>query len=304
MNLHQLEWFCLAYDTRSFAKAAEQAFVSRQAFGKAIKGLEGELGAALFARDAAGVQPTEFAQLLYPKAKTCIGDYRSMLQARDDYLVDKRQHLRLAFAYGVATALPEDFLERLEDANPHAEHLVEKHSAVHCLELLERGEVDFVICSGASNDCNLLRIPLISYPTYVAVARHLVTFPIEHCTIEDLQTLTFLTLGDDMPEDRALEALFASHGMALRANRQYRDYDVILREVKRGHGASIVPENCLDQVAEDHVALIPFPDESFSWQLDFLYPNRSYSDIEQRTIQFMREHSRMTRAGASERIIP
>ena len=92
--------------------------------------------------------------------------------------------------------------------------------------------------------------------------------------------------------------------MTLRANHQYKDYDVILREVKRGHGASIVPENCLDQVAEDHVALIPFPDESFSWQLDFLYLDRSYSDIELRTIDFMRAHTQLARPGAPRRRIP
>ena len=303
MNLHQLEWFCHAYDTRSFAKAAARAFVSRQAFGKAIKSLEGELGGILFERDAAGVAPTKLADVLYPKAKTCIGDYRSMLQARDGYLANQRQHLHLAFAYGVAAALPEDLLERLEDANPHAEHLVEKHSVAHCLDLLERGEVDFVICSGAPSSRDLLRIPLISFRTYVAVARDLVTFPLDHCTMEDLQSLTFLTLGDDQPEDRALATLFEARGLTLHASHQYKDYDVILREVKRGHGASIVPENCLDQITEDHVALIPFPDESFLWRLDFLYPNRSYSDVEQRTIDFMREHSLIAHADASKRSI-
>lgn len=305
MNFHQLEWFCHAYDTHSFAKAAELAFVSRQAFGKAVKNLEGELGVTLFERGTTGIEPTEIANLLYPKARTCIADYRSMLQTRDNHLSNQRQRLRLAFAYGVATALPEDFLERLEDANPHAEHLVEKHSVAHCLDLLDNGEIDFVICSGASNNSrNLLHIPLISYPTYIAIARDLVSFPIEDCTLEDLQSLTFLTLGDDLPEDKALAALFATHGMTLRTNRQYNDYDVILQEVKRGRGASIVPENCLEQVAEDHVAIIPFPDESFSWKLDFLYLDRSYSDTEQRTIDFMREHSRIVYPDASERRIP
>lgn len=288
MNLHQLEWFCRAYDTRSFAKAAEQAFVSRQAFGKAVKSLEGELGAPLFERDAAGVKPTAFAELLYPKAKILLGDYRNLLHARDSYLADRRQQVRLALAYGVAAALPDDFFESLEDANPYAEHLVEKHSVAHCLDLLEQGEVDFVICSGAPVGHSLERIPLIRYRTYVAVAKDLVHFPLDDCTLEDLQSLTFFTLGDELPDDRALETLFASRGMKLRTNDQYQDYDLIINEVKRGHGASIVPENCLDQVAADHLAIIPFPDPSFTWKLDFLYLDRSYSDAELRTIAFMR----------------
>lgn len=293
MNLHQLEWFCRAFDTRSFAKASEQAFVSRQAFGKAIKGLEGELGAPLFERDAAGVKPTEFAELMYPKAKLCLGDWHGMLQARDDYLAQGRQTVRIALANGVAAALPDDFFERLEEENPFAEHLMEKHSIPRCLDLLDEGSVDFAICSGATAGPGLQRIPLVRYRTYVAVAKELVDFPADACALEDLQALTFFTLGGELPEDRALEKLFASHGLTLSANDQYKDYDLILKEVKRGRGASIVPENCLHQVDDERVALIPFPDESFCWELDFLYPDRTHSEAEQRTIDFMRAHSRI-----------
>ena len=54
----QLEWFCRAYEARSFSKAAERAFVSRQALGKAVKSLETELGVALFVRSEFGLAPT------------------------------------------------------------------------------------------------------------------------------------------------------------------------------------------------------------------------------------------------------
>ncbi|WP_414144347.1 LysR family transcriptional regulator [Berryella intestinalis] len=37
MTFDQLEWFCCAYESGSFARAAKSRFVSRQAFGKAIR---------------------------------------------------------------------------------------------------------------------------------------------------------------------------------------------------------------------------------------------------------------------------
>lgn len=289
MNLHQLEWFCCAYETRSFAKAAEQMFVSRQAFGKAIKTMEGELGASLFERDAGGVVPTEFAELIFPAVQSCITDYRIILKTRDEYIADRRQQVRLALAYGVAAALPDDFFEQLQRYNPLAEFLIEKHSIAHCLDLLEEGKVDFAIGSQPADDRSLKRLPLIRYDLFIATSKKLLKDCPENYSLEDLASLTFFMLGDDFPTDKALAQIFESQGLELKTNEQYQDYDIILKEVKRGHGASIVPANCLDQVAEDHVAILPFPDSTFCWELNLFYVDCPHTEVERRVIDFIDE---------------
>ncbi len=106
MNINQLEWFCLAYEARSFAKAAEGAFVSRQALGKALAHLEGEVGAQLAERPA----------------------------------------LRIAIANGVLRSLPAGLLARLEAAFPTLDFFIEKHYFLECFDRLEAGEVDFALC--------------------------------------------------------------------------------------------------------------------------------------------------------------
>lgn len=302
LNLHQLEWFCCACELRSFSKAAEQSFVSRQAFGKAIRGLEDELGIPLFHRDAAGVRPTEFAQIIYPKAKRCVNDYQTVLIAREEYLNERREEIRIALADGVAAALPDDFFESLKAENPYADFLIEKHFATHCLELLDEGRVSFALCSGFSAGLGLRSIPLARHMLYVAAADELVRFSAESCTLADLQNLTFFILGNDFPNDRALASLFESRGLTLCTNDQYRDYDVILKEVKRGHGATVVPANCLDQVVEKGITLIPFPSDTLCWEIDFLYPDRAYSKAGERLIEFMRSHSLGRSRSSVERI--
>jgi DNA-binding transcriptional LysR family regulator len=292
LDLRLLEWFCCAYDTRSFAKAAKLVFVSRQAFGKSIKTMERELGVVLFEREASGVRPTEFAEIMYPQARACINDYRGILKARDEFIADRRQNVRFALADGVAVALPNGLWERLVAAIPSAELIIEKHRASRCLDLLKEGQVDFAICSLPLSGYALERIRLIHYDLYVAVPRQLIDFPLDTCTLEDLATLTFFTLGNNLPDNEALVRLFASHGLELHTNSQYQDYDIILNEVKRGaKGASIVPANCLDQVASEHVAVFPFPDPSLRWELDVLFLDRPYTDVELRVISFMRERS-------------
>ena len=78
MNRNQLEWFCNACEARSFAKAAKASFVSRQAFGKAIKCMENELECTLFQRTEQGVAPTEAALRIYPIARQCVDGFRDM----------------------------------------------------------------------------------------------------------------------------------------------------------------------------------------------------------------------------------
>lgn len=291
MNVHHLEWFCHAYETCSFAKAAERAFVSRQAFGKAIRVLEEEVGGPLFERDATGAKPTELAQTIYPKVQICLKDLQSLMQACDEHFAGKRQRVRIALADGIAVALSDDFFESLERENPYIEFSLEKHFAGRCLDMLEKGSVDFALCSGPLRNNALNHVPLVRHAAYVAVAKQLVDFAAEECTLKDLESLTFFSLGDDFPSDQVLAQIFTSHGLTMRVNSLYKDYDIILKEVRHGHGATIVPANCLDQIAGDDIVLMPFPGGLHRWEIDFVFLNREYSAIERRLIDFMRAKS-------------
>lgn len=291
MNLNQIEWFCYAYEMRSFAKASERSSVSRQAFGKSIKGLEEEMGAPLFVRRASGVEPTELAEDIYPKAKRCLGDYREILETCDEYLMSRRQKIRLALADGIADALPDDFLDDLERENPYAEVLIEKHFVNRCLELLHKGQTDFVICADVPEGPELKRISLVEYPIYVAVSRALIDFSPAECTLGSLARLVFFVLGDDFPSTQAFVDCFRTQGIEPRTNCQYADYDIILKEVRRGHGATVVPENLISRVADDDLAVFPFPDDSYRWSIGFYYLESVHSATEQRLIDFMRRHS-------------
>jgi DNA-binding transcriptional LysR family regulator len=68
MELRQLQYFLLAAQEQSFAKASQKAYVSQQALSKSIISLERELGVPLFERLPHGVVLTSYGQLLLEKA--------------------------------------------------------------------------------------------------------------------------------------------------------------------------------------------------------------------------------------------
>lgn len=292
MNLSYLEWFCYAFQACSFTKAAEQAFVSRQAFGKAIKNLEAELGASLFERDAAGVKPTELAELIYPQVVNCVRGFHSVKEISREYLASNRLKIRFSFADGMIKALPQGFLDELETSIPEAEFLIEKHYAPLCLNQLEQGEVDFVICSNPVRNRNLHEIPLATDELYVAVSKSLLDLPPEDYTLESLQSVPFFSLGTDFPDSLGFTEFSKSRGLVFQMNNQYQDYDVVVEEVNMARGATIIPKHCLNLIENADIATFPFPDSDYYWKVCFYCLNRNYSTLEQKVIDFMADYSK------------
>ena len=75
MQSKQLQYFITAYATKNIQRAAEKLFVSRQGISKTIRELEQELGADLFLRSSKGLEPTDFAEALFPHAKKLLDEY-------------------------------------------------------------------------------------------------------------------------------------------------------------------------------------------------------------------------------------
>ena len=75
MQPKQLQYFITAYATKNIQRAAEKLFVSRQGISKTIRELEQELGASLFLRSSKGLEPTDFAEALFPHAKKLLDEY-------------------------------------------------------------------------------------------------------------------------------------------------------------------------------------------------------------------------------------
>lgn len=294
MNMNQIRWFCLAYELGSFSKAAEATFVSRQAFGKAIVGMEGELGSELFERSAAGVRPTEFARSVYPDFRTCLNTYEKILASSSIYRMHDRRKIRLVLADGIAASLPEDFLPNLQDSFPEVDFVIEKHFVTRCFELLEQNRADFAICSHTGAPRNLTSIPIVSYPIYVVVDRGLVDFPIDQPTYRDLARFRFFLLGDDFPDDIELKRLFAENGFELQTASQYNDYDLITQQVLNGKGAALATGPTMRRFDETNVVALPFPEPDRLWDIGLHYREDRLSATEREIVRMVR---RMSPAG-------
>lgn len=285
MNINQLEWFCLAYETRSFAKAAEGAYVSRQALGKALRMLEGDLGVQLFQRSETGVRPTKAAEAIYPITQRIIADERALRRTCTEASCEKRPAVRIAIANGVLRSLPPGALPRLEEACPDVDFFIEKHYFLECFDRLDRDEVSFALCP-APQEGAYRRWPVVEEEVYVATAGNLIDFDPARCTLADLASLVFFLPGEKGPNDLGLGRAMADQGLVRQTNTQYTDYDLITEKVIAGQGAALAPRSAATHFIQAGLEVFPVPDPSVRWRVELLACDRELTKAEQRVAAF------------------
>ncbi|WP_371365959.1 LysR family transcriptional regulator [Pseudomonas sp. QL9] len=74
MDIRQLAAFVAVFEERNITAAAQRLFVSQPTLSVTIRQLEEALGATLFVRQARGVEVSEAARALYPRARALLAD--------------------------------------------------------------------------------------------------------------------------------------------------------------------------------------------------------------------------------------
>ncbi len=110
MELRQLKYFISVADCRSFVKAANALYISRQAISKAISQLEEELQVELFMRDSRGAFLTPAGILFYERARNSILELEQLQEDIRQYGTQYQQTIRVAFSVGTL-ALYEERLQ-------------------------------------------------------------------------------------------------------------------------------------------------------------------------------------------------
>lgn len=108
MESRQVRHFLAAYDTGSFAAAAEKLGLSQQAVSKSILRLEALLGVRLFERDGRRVRPTAYAELFLPHARTIAAETDRFRADLGDMMGGREGRLRI----GVGPSAAADVVAR------------------------------------------------------------------------------------------------------------------------------------------------------------------------------------------------
>lgn len=145
MQFKWLEDFAALAQTRSFSRAAELRHVTHPAFGRRIKALEAWAGTPLIERDSTPLALTAAGASLLDNAQQMVGNLGA---ARDELRnVAGRQENTVTLATGrtLARTLVADLLVRFKPLLAQGELRILTGSLTEATQMLERGEVDFMV---------------------------------------------------------------------------------------------------------------------------------------------------------------
>ena len=100
MNVQQIRYFSKVYETGSYARAAEQLYISRQALRKAVHGLEQELGSPLFLVAENAIHPTKEAFEFYQASRQAVHSFEELEQRVAELKTGRTQSFRLGMSCG------------------------------------------------------------------------------------------------------------------------------------------------------------------------------------------------------------
>lgn len=198
MEIRDLKAVLAAMDTGSFARAAEQLFVSRQALSQTVRKLENELGILFFdVADGNKLVPTAEGAIFAAQARPVMNAFDELARAYPA-LPDGDEALTVALATGVALSLPEGFFSRFAENNAGIVLEFEEGNTEGTLSLLDGGRADIAIVGSSPTmlDANRYEISLL-VPTglWLAVPPTNPLCGLGRLTLQDLEGQRIVTAG-------------------------------------------------------------------------------------------------------------
>jgi DNA-binding transcriptional LysR family regulator len=174
MEMFQVRYVLAAAKVLNFTKAATDCNVSQPALTKAVKTLEGELGAPLFHREGKRVLLSEFGRSILPHLQQIIQEADATRTLADNFRLLNQVPIRLGIMSTIGHVKLARFLAKFQRDFNGVELEVSEASVQELKDSLEQGDLDLAVL----NPLNGLGAAFRVHDLYSE--RYVVVFPPDH----------------------------------------------------------------------------------------------------------------------------
>lgn len=171
MDIQQIRYFIVLAEYKSFAKAAEQLYISRQGLSKSIMILEKEFNVPLFLRTSTGIELTENGKTFYAHALRLVDEYDSALRNIQKPNAAQGSHIQFILPNGFWKNVHMDMLDGFFDQHPEITFSSFHYSDNMVLNMFLQGNFDFAITSDPHKNDKLQYHPLFRNYRCVSVGK-------------------------------------------------------------------------------------------------------------------------------------
>lgn len=149
MNLstRQLRAFVALAQERHFTRAAQRCHLTQPAFSALIRSLEETAGARLFDRNTRHVELTVEGRVFEASAQRLLGELELALEDVRDHALRRRGRVAVAALPSLAAGWLPDLLARFHADYPGIVLQLRDGLLDPCLDMVQRGEVDFAVAA-------------------------------------------------------------------------------------------------------------------------------------------------------------
>lgn len=246
INLELYKVFYYVATTLSFSEASRQLFISQSAVSQSIKALEKKLNHTLFIRSTKKV-------LLTPEGETLLQHVKPALLMLDEgeALLSGNNLLKGQLRIGASDTICRYFLieyfHRFHQEYPDVRIKVTNSTSIGCVELLEKGQVDLIVCNYPNSKLDFhQKLTFVKDFEDVFVANpHY--YPINETPVELKMLLDYpiLMLSPKSTTSEYLHRVFSSHGLKLLPEIELNSNDLLIDLARIGLGIACVPDYML-----------------------------------------------------------
>lgn len=246
INYELYKVFYHVASTLSFSEASKQLYISQSAVSQSIKALEKKLDQTLFIRSTKRVQLTPEGEILLRHVEPAM----NLIKRGEAQLVDTTSagsQIRIGASDTICRYFLVPYLERFHKDFPNAHIKVTNQTSIKCVELLESGQVDFIVINYPNSHLsNLYSMKKIAIFQDVFVANDSFSeLRNRKISFREMQKYPILMLEKQTTTSEFLHSLFQQHELDLVPEIELTSNDLLLDLAKIGLGIAFVPDFCI-----------------------------------------------------------
>lgn len=262
MDLRQMEYLVALADEQQFTRAAAVCHVSQSGLSAAIRGLEEELGTALFDRTTRRVVPTDAGLALLPHARTML----AQAAAARDAVVRATHELSGSLRVGAEQCLGmvdvNALLERVHLLYPLVELEFTQAGSHELAARVNEGTLDVAFVAGGGQVTRLRRHELGRRPIVLLVPPQHPLAGRDRVEWADLRDLDFVDFQESWAVRTINDEACAAHGVPRRVSAAVNDVHTLLDLVHRGLGIALVPQHVSAKPQASGLVTLQLPPDS------------------------------------------
>ena len=253
INYELYKVFYYVATSLSFSEASKQLYISQSAVSQSIKTLEKRLNQNLFIRSTKKVRLTPEGEILLRHIEPAI----NLIQRGENQIIESNTlgggQLRIGASDTICRYFLVPFLSKFHKEYPNVHIKVTNQTSPGCVDLLENGQVDFIVTNYPNSRINNTnRIHTIKKFEDVFVAnRNFFDLEGQELSFEDLLDYPILMLDRQSTTSEFLHHLFLQHELDLVPEIELSSNDLLLDLANIGLGIAFIPDYLLTEDRPD-----------------------------------------------------